>query len=174
MAKDEKDLEGDEVKTGGRKKLLLIIVAVVLLLVIAGGAAFFLMGSDAAPTDQAAAAEQGEPAEEAAPLPDPLYYQFKPQFVVSLPPGGRARMLQVSLEVMSRQQEAIDWLDRNSPMLRHYLFNLFSSQDPATLYSRDGREALDRAVLDRVRGLMTDNGFEGDIEAVYFNEFVLQ
>lgn len=171
MAKDEKDLEGDEADGGGggKKKLIIIIAAVVLLLLIGVGAALFLLGGDEP-------AEGDETAEAAEPevIPDPLYYQFKPKFVVSLPPGNRARMLQVDLQVMTREQEVVDYMTRNAPMLRHHLFNLFSTQDVPALYGREGREALAKAVEAELETLMKDKLPEGDVEAVYFHELVLQ
>lgn len=171
MAKDEKDLEGDdEAGGGGKKKLIIIIGAAVLLLLAGGGAAMFLLGgSDETGDDQAKAEEQAPVV-----LPDPIYYKFKPQFVVSLPPGQRARMLQISLQVMARQQPVIDYVDHNSPMLRHYLFNLFSTVDAASLYGREGREALAQSVKDDLNGILAEKGVEGGVEAVYFDELVLQ
>jgi len=175
MAKDEKDLEGDDEAAaggGGKKKLFIIIGAVVLLLLIGVGAALMFMGGDEEPAegDEAAQAEEAEPVE----LVDPIYFDFKPQFVVSLPPGGRAKMLQISLQVMSRDQLVIDYITRNAPMLRHHLFNLFSTQDATALYGREGREALAKAVEENLETLMKDNGIEGDVGAVYFSELVLQ
>jgi flagellar FliL protein len=173
MAKDEKDLEGDEAAAGGggKKKLFIIIGAVVLLLLIGVGAAVMLMGGDEAPAEgEEAKAEEAEPVE----LVDPIYFDFKQQFVVSLPPGGRAKMLQISLQVMSRDQAVIDYINRNAPMLRHHLFNLFSTQDAAALYGREGREALAKAVEENLETHMKDSGFEGDVGAVYFSELVLQ
>jgi flagellar FliL protein len=168
MAKDEKDLEGDEAKAGGKKKLLIIIAAVVLLLAVGGGVALLLLGGDE-PADEVAQAEQAPVAK-----PDPLYYEFKPQFVVNLPRGSRARMLQVKMEVMSRDQKVIDFIDHNSPMLRHHLFNLFSTQDASALYGRPGREALAKAVKAKLQSLLKAQQFKGEIEAVYFSELVLQ
>ena len=148
------------------------LIDVVLLLLIGVGVTLMLMGGGEAPAegDVAATADEAAPVE----LADPLYFDFKPQFVVSLPPGGRAKMLQISLQAMSRQQEVIDYLARNAPMLRHHLFNLFSDQDAAALYGREGREDLAKAVENKLETIMKDNGFEGDVEAVYFTELVVQ
>lgn len=167
MAKDDKDLQGEEETEGGggKKKLLIIIGAAVLLLVISTAAAVWLLSGD-----ESAEGEAAEP----EPLADPIYHEFDPQFVVNLPPGGRARMLQVKLQVMARDQAVIDYIARNDPMLRHHLFSLFSSQDASRLYGRDGREQLAQAVEQQLESTMKDNGFEGDVEAVYFTELVLQ
>lgn len=173
MAKDEKDLEGDDdaPKTGGKKKLIILLGAVVLLLLIGVGAALFLMGGD-----EAAEGEGDSETAEAEPvvLPDPLYYQFNPPFVVNLPPGGQARMLQLNMQVMTRDQAVVDYLTRNAPMVRHHLFNLFSTQDAKALYGREGRESLAKAIEEKLESIMKEKEAEGDIEAVYFTELVLQ
>lgn len=176
MAKDDKDLEGDEEAAaagGSKKKLFILIGAAVLVLLIGVGVALMLMGGDdkaSVEGEDAAATEEAEPVE----LVDPIYYPFKSEFVVSFPPGSRAKMLQTSLQVMSRDQAVIDYLAKNAPMLRHHLFNLLSEQDAAALYGREGREALAKAVEDRLETLMKEHGVEGDIGAVYFTELVLQ
>jgi flagellar FliL protein len=166
---DEKDLEGDENEGGGgKKKLIIIIVAAVLLLTVIGVAVVMLLGGG----DEAADGE--EAAQEEVVRHDPLYYAFEPQFVVNLPPGGKARMLQVSLQVMAHDQAVIDYMQANDPMLRHHMFNLFSSQDSSILYQRKGREALARAVEKLLERKMKENDFEADVQAVYFSELVLQ
>jgi flagellar FliL protein len=174
---DERDLEGDEEETesggGSRKKLLLLISIAVLLLAISGAAAFLLTGddepdADGAPADEAAA-EQA-PAER----PTPLYHAFSPEFVVNLQPGGRANMMQLSLQAMTHQQEVVAYLEQNDPMLRHHLFNLFSAQKADALFSRKGREALAKSATDLLNDKLQESGLEGDVQAVYFTELVLQ
>lgn len=181
---DEKDLDGEENAGGGKKKLIIIIGGVVLLLLIGVGAALFLMGGDEEPetgADGEVSAEAAEPVE----LPDPIYHKFDPQFVVSLPPGGPAGMLQISLQVMTRQQQVADYLTANDPMLRHELFDLLSEQDAKALYGREGREALAKAIENKLEAILhekldpttaTDDEapMVSDIEAVYFHELVLQ
>jgi flagellar FliL protein len=171
MAEDEKDLEGEEGEAtgGGKKKLLIIIIAAVLLIAIGVAVAMMLMGGDSPEGEETAE----EVAEEVV-RPDPLYHEFTPQFVVNLPPGGRAKMMQLSLQVMAHDQAVIDYIEQNDPMLRHHLFNLFSTQDASILYQRKGREALAKATEKLLEKKMKENNFEGDVQAVYFSELVLQ
>jgi flagellar FliL protein len=167
---DERDLEGDEeeVGGGGRKKLLLMIVAAALLLAISGGAALLLTGGDE-PAGEDMADEQ-----QAAKRPEPLYHAFYPEFVVNLQPGGRAKMMQLSLQAMTYQQEVVDFLEKNDPMLRHHMFNLFSAQKADAMFTRKGREALARDIEELLEQKMRDNALEGDVQGVYFTELVLQ
>lgn len=165
---DEKDLEGDEPK-GGKKKLIIIIAAVVLLLVVGGVAAWLLMGGD----EPAADGEEAV-AEEVVPKGPAIYHKMEPVFVVNLPSGGRAKMLQVEVDVLTYDPEVDAFLTQYDPMLRHHLFNLFSSQTPATLSSREGREALQAETKALLEKQMAEQGLESTIEAVYFTQFVLQ
>lgn len=171
MAKDEKDIEGEE-GGGGKKKLIIIIVAVVLLL--GGGAvAFFLMGGEE-PAEDEQAAEAEAPAEEAVPEGDPIYLEMKPKFVVNLPPGGPAKMLQIAVTVYTRQQPVADFITQNDPMLRHHLNNLFESQQAADLLTLEGKQKLQQAVKELLVQKMEEMDQAGEIKDVYFTEFVLQ
>lgn len=173
---DERDLEGDdeEIEGGGsKKKLLLIAIIAVLLLAISGAAAYLLTGGDEAAGEKAPgdeAVSEQDPAER----PEPLYHAFEPEFVVNLPPGGRAKMMQLSLQAMTHQEDVIAYLEQNDPMLRHHMFNLFSTQKADALFSREGREALAESVTELLNEKLQESGHEGDVQAVYFTELVLQ
>ncbi len=174
MAKDEKDIEGEENAGGGKKKLIIIIAAAVLLLG-GGAAAFLLMGGDeeAAEGEEAAKAEETE---QAAPPEEgePVYLPMEPKFIVNLPPGGPAKMLQISVTVFTRQQPVADFIKENDPMLRHHLNNLFESQQAAELLTREGREKLQQAVQELLQKKLEEFDQPGKIKGVYFTEFVLQ
>jgi len=175
MAKDNKDIEGDEEEAGGgKKKLILIIVGAVLLLAIGGGVAFFLMGGE---DDKATQGEGGEEAaEETVVLEEgePTYVEMEPQFVVNLPEGGPAKMLQLGLTVYTRHLEVSDWLTTNDPMLRHHLIELLEQQDAATLLTVEGKQALQTAILELLSSKMEELEQPGEIKGVFFTEFVLQ
>lgn len=173
MAKDDKDIEGEEGGGGGKKKLIIIIAAVVLLLG-GGAAAFFLMGGEDKPADETAAkAEEtakAKPPEEG----DPVYLDLKPKFIVNLPPGGPAKMLQIALTVYTRQQAVADFIKDNDPMFRNDLLNLFESQSSKELLTVEGKKKLQQAVQDLISKKLDEMDQTGKIKAVYFTEFVLQ
>jgi flagellar FliL protein len=157
-------------KSGGRKKLLLIGAVAVFLLLAAGAAAFLLLGGDEP------APEQGETAAVAEEDPgEPTYYKLDPEFVVNLPPGGKAKLLQVGLEVFTTDPEITEVLARHAPMLRHHLFDVLSSQSADELFTRAGREHLQEALQEELRNKLVAVGeSEPNIKAVYFTQFVLQ
>lgn len=173
MAQEYTDTEAGEGK-GGKKKLILIIIVAVVLLLGGGAAAFFLMGDDkqevAAEGDGKDEAEEEEESEGV-----PTYHEFKPAFVVNLPPGGGAKMLQVGVQVYTEDPTIVDALTTHDPMLRHHLFNILSSQPADSLSSREGREQLQAQVKDELISKLKDVGEKkANIESVYFTQFVLQ
>lgn len=171
MAEENPDPETEAGK-GGKKKLILIMIVAVVLLLGGGAAAFFLMGDD----EQEVAAEgEAEEEEDEAFEGEPTYHEMKPEFVVNLLPGGHAKMLQVGVQVYTRDPAVVDVLSKHDPMLRHHLFNVLSGQAADTLTSREGREQLQSQLKDELVSKLKSVGEnKAHIESVYFTQFVLQ
>jgi flagellar FliL protein len=170
----DEDLDlGIEKEGGSKKKLIIIIAAVVLVLLLGGGATMLLLSGDeeGVEADTAEAQQEESAAEEKLP---PLYHTLQPVFVVNLPPGSDAKMLQVGVNIMVRQPELLDFLKLNDPMIRHQLLNIFSVQDSATLRDRAGKEKLQAEVQVELQRIVQENGGSGDIEGVFFSSFVMQ
>lgn len=171
--KDENKDDGNaEGKEGGNKKMLIIIIAVsVLMMFIGAGATVFLMSSGDDEVAEGASTEQvAEEPEEG----DPIYINMKPEFVVNLPPGGPAGMLQLSVTVYTRQQEVANFIEANDPLLRHHLNNLLESRSSAELLTLEGKQALQQAVQDLFQEQMKAMEQAGNVNGVYFTQFVLQ
>jgi len=167
----EEDLDlGVEQDKGSRKKLI-IIIATTLLLLVGGslGVAWFLLGGE-----QAELADTQDGADKKQQPQPAIYYPMDPVFVVNLPEGGKAKLLQTSVQVMARGQQTIDFVQRNDPMIRHSLLNLFGSHTDAELSSRNGKEKLQAAVIKELNKIIKEQGGSGEIEAVYFTSFVMQ
>ncbi len=169
---DEKDIADDSPADGsGRKRLIIIAAGVLVLLLGAGGATYFMLDSE-----QPAVAE----AEEAQPEPvvveegEPVYYSFDPAFVVSLPPGGPAGMLQIAIDVMSRTPGVAETLEANDPMLRHHVLNLLETQQAADLMTVQGKEALQAELHRLLSEKLKELDQPGEIKGVYFTQLVMQ
>ena len=167
---DDKDI-AEQPQGGGRKKLIIIIGAVLVLLVGAGAAAFLLLGGD-----ETEVAGDGSAGEEVAEVEkgDPVYLKLDPAFVVNLPAGGKAKMLQIAIEVMTRTPTVGDTLDANDPMIRHHLLNLLEQQQAEDLMAREGREALQQAIHELLSERLKVLNEPGQIEGVFFTQFVMQ
>lgn len=190
MAKDEKDesTAEEEVKKGG-SSMKVIIIAVVLTLVIGGGLVggtfYFVNGMNA---DKEVAETDGEGGEEGdeeeaaveVVLP-PMYQSMDPKFVVSFGDQSRARFMQFSLEIMSRDGDVIAKIKDHMPVVRSSLLMLFGSQTYEVMSTREGKQKLlqDTAadINTTLKKITGDTDNEEDvamIEAAYFNSFVIQ
>ena len=161
---DEKD-NAEQAQGGGRKKLIIIIAAALVLLLAGGGVTYFLLADDDAET----VAE-----EEEVEKPDPLYLKLDPHFVVNLPPGGSVKVLQISIEVMTRVPTVIETLQANDPMIRHHVLNLLEQQQADDLMTVEGREALQQGIHELLTEKLHSLKEPGAIEGVFFTQFVMQ
>lgn len=169
---DEKDI-AEDAPTGGKKnktKLVIIVGGALVVLMGSVGAALFLLGGAGGPGTGAAEGDPAEVVEEG----DPQYHKLAPTFVVNLPPGGSAKMLQLSLEIMTYEPSVIETLNANDPMIRHHLINLLEEQQAARLMTLAGKEGLQQAIHDLLTEQLTALKEPGRIKGVFFTQFVMQ
>jgi flagellar protein FliL len=151
------------------RKLLIIIAATVV--VIGGGVGGWLaFGS------KAEAGKDGE-AKEAKHEPK-LPSQFvtlDPPFVVNFGPGASVRFLQIAVQLMTRDPHMVEFLERNTPIIRNDLLLLFGNKQPEEVATNEGKEALRAAALEAVRKIIAAEGQKPEgLEGVYFTSFVMQ
>jgi len=171
--------EGSAEKKGSGKTIILVVVGAVLLVAATGGVTLFLLQdkSAAAPAagDVADAAAAGS---EAAPAPPPggppMYFPITPAIVVNFEDTQSAQYMQVTLEVMSHNEDAIDAVRENLPAIRNSLLMLFSGQDADALRTRDGKEALRQLALTEIQKVVEQRIGSKGIEDVYFTSLVMQ
>ena len=85
------------------------------------------------------------------------------------------RFLQVTVEVMSRDQKTLELLKNNDPVVRNDLLILLGNQKYTELATPAGKEQLRAEALAAIRKDLVQAG--GDpklVEAVYFTSFVMQ
>ena len=151
---------------------LVIIIAVAVLVAGGGGAAaaMLLLGSDnESEIVESAEGEIVEP-EVVEETRDPIYWTLDPKFTITYNAGG-LRYLQVSMEVMSYEQKAIDSMIANMPAVRNAVIMLLSAQEFESLTTMEGKEALRASVLDTVQGAIRS---QEKLEEVFFTSFILQ
>lgn len=107
-------------------------------------------------------------------LPPAIYQSLEPPLVVSFDDGQLVRFLQITVEVMAREQNAIDEVNRHNPVIRNDLLMLFGGQDLTELYGREGKEALRVSARETVQRILEYNTGEPGIEDLYFTSFVVQ
>jgi len=150
----------------------IVLFSVIGLIVLGGGgtSAYFFVLKDDSPVNADFAAD-GEitaeiPQEE---LPPALYYNL-PSLVVSANYQGRLRYLQVKLSVMTRDEDTLELLQDNTPLLQDSLIMLLGSYEFTELETGEGKEALRQQAQEKISGLIRDDG----VESVLFTGFVIQ
>ena len=172
MAKQtvDQDLDlGIEKDKGPRKKLFLTVTIAALVLLLGGLGMAWMLFSDEGEREDEVVAAPAEPEK-----PPAIYQPLDPVFVVNLPPGGDAKMLQVGLEIMARDPDVIEFLKHNDPLVRNQLLDLFGTQSDTTLRKRTGKVRLQKEVLETLNRLIEDQAGPNAVEAVYFTAFVMQ
>ena len=111
-------------------------------------------------------------AEEAAAKAE-IYFAIDPPLVVNFEDGSAVRFLQITMEAMSKDQKAIDSVQKNVPLIRNNLLLIMSNRDYQSLMSREGKEKLRQEALTEIRAVQKKQG-GADIEDLLFTSFVVQ
>ncbi len=191
---DDKDNEkdGNEKKSKGSlvtKILLFGFLPLMTVVSLVMGTLFFsgaLSGGNGHAVDTAAEdSEEGhddeddgeegdEDAEEGGETLPAIYLPIDPAFVVNFASQGKARFLQVTVEVMSRDPVMSDQITLHMPVIRNNLMLLFSSQSYDGVSTLEGKEMLREEALEVVQQILEEETGDPGIEAVYFTSFVMQ
>ncbi|MGH8299130.1 MAG: flagellar basal body-associated FliL family protein [Steroidobacteraceae bacterium] len=160
---------GAEGSAAGKRRIPWLIVGIaVALLVIGSGAALLLTHAFGRSGASGTAAAK-------KPLAPPLYLALDPPFVVNFQADQIVRFLQVSVEVMSRDQKTLDLLKDNDPVVRNDLLILLANQKYSVLATPAGKQQLRADALAAIRkDLAQAGGDPNKLEAVYFTSFVMQ
>jgi flagellar protein FliL len=102
-----------------------------------------------------------------------FYYAFDPPMVVNFEDGSVVRFLQISMEVMTHDQKAIDSVQKNMPLIRNNLLLLMSNRNYQSLMSREGKDKLRAEALAEIRAVQSKQG-GGDVDDLLFTSFVVQ
>jgi flagellar FliL protein len=121
------------------------------------------------PVPAAASAHGGE----TPPGAPAIYFAIDPPLVVNFEEGSAVRFLQITMEVMARDQKAIDSVQKNVPLIRNNLLLLMSNRNYEELMSREGKEKLRQEALTEIRSVQKKEGGP-PIEDLLFTSFVVQ
>jgi len=179
---DDKEAEGETEKPKKKGKLLKIIIIVFSVLLLLGGAVggtlYFtgaLTGDHGLLSDNSSDTndQQGKSSKKKS-KKEPVYFAFDPPFVVNFVENNQIRYLQITLEVMTRNEEVVDDLKKHMPVIRNNLVLIFSDQTYDTISTSEGKQKLrDEALAEIQQVLKSETGKTG-VEAVYFTSFVMQ
>jgi len=161
MAEPDDDTNAASRLSGLKIALIIIIPSLLITSTIAG---FYLGGGYNG--------DRGDPNKE---VPAPaIYIPLDPAFVVNFADGGKAKFLQVSVEVMTRHSEVVEHVTTHMPVIRNNLVLLFSSQTYDSVSTLEGKEALREEALGVIQKILEEETGDPGVEAVYFTSFVMQ
>jgi flagellar FliL protein len=181
----EEEIQAAVERAAKKKKLIMLGgVALVLLLLMGGGTVLalkFLGDKDSA--EPIAEVKPGEGEGEAVkPAEKEEEHKGKPAFYDSLDPaflanfmvGGRQHYLQISLNAMARDEEAIAALHTHMPLVRNRIVMQLSGEQFEQLQTDAGRAQLQQKLLTAIQEIMAKETGKPRIEQIFFTNFVMQ
>ena len=166
--KTEEAAEAEVPATGGKKKMILLIVGALVLVGGAVGGTLMVVGGGGGNAEEVV---EAEPEEEKG---DPSYISIKPAFTVNLEPDDPVNFLQISLQVLTFNDDVADDLEKHNPLVRNNLVALFGRQKSETLRTPEGKLQLQQDVLDTIQSVINEYGSGGEVSNVFFTSFVMQ
>lgn len=169
--------------------LIPIVGAAVLSAAMSGAAVYFLSPKPVAPAhaaeaDEATAEAHDETAadgEEASAEGHGAgkkgaanYLPLAPAFVVNINDGDASHFLQVEIEVAAKSPAAIEALKLHNAQIRNALLMLLGAQTATDVATREGKEALQKKVLEEIQKILSKETGKAGVDAVYFTSFVMQ
>lgn len=172
MADDEEAEIELEKSTGGKKKIIIIALAALVLIGGAIGGTLFVVGGSN--DDSETSAEAASESEVEVDKGYPTYVDLKPPFTVNLSPDDPVGFLQISLQVLTYSDDVAEQLEKHKPLIRNNLVVLFGKQNSNELRAPEGKAQLQKSILEVVQMVIDKYGTGGEIENVFFTNFVMQ
>jgi flagellar FliL protein len=171
MTDNDSKTEDAVTNGGGMKRALTAGGAAVIFIILGVFAGPMLRDvvSDPAVDAQSAADEPGAAGNPAlyTSLHPPLVVNFKDSF-------GDGHYMQITMEVMAREQKVIDAVKNHTPVIRNALILLYGTVDYDALSTREGKEKMLADGLKEIQGVMTREIGSSGVEAVYFTNLIIQ
>lgn len=169
MAEEEKGTEAGASSGGGMMQKLMF-AGIGLALVAAGVVGGMTLFGGDTPAEGDAAVEDAAPSEGPA-----LYTSLHPPLVVNFKDSvGESHFMQITMEVMAREQGIINAVREHTPVIRNALILLYSGAIYEEITTRKGKEKMLAEGLAEIQKVMTKEIGEPGVEAVYFTALVIQ
>jgi len=195
MAEKEKiDLGLDPEPESPMKKMIIIIVGTILVTLIIIFTTLYFLGifppkSETPPaeeqgTEETTEEEGGEHKEsskksahkggEEGEAHAPTYESLDP-FTITYKNNPEVRVVQVSISVMVSNPVILEAIKKHKPMIRNNLLLLLSAEDPVSLKTAEGKQALQVKIKTEIDAIIKKQIKEKNaIEGVFFTSFIMQ
>jgi len=172
MADEETAVEEQPAKSGGKLKMMIfggIAVTLIAAGIFAGPAVMNMISPD---EDVEAESAEDDSVANSEPA---IYQSLHPPLVINfLDLSGNAHYMQITLEVMSRNQEVINAVREHTPVIRSALILMFGAASYESAVTREGKQQLLDDALMEIQNVMSEQTGDPGIEAVYFTSLVIQ
>jgi flagellar FliL protein len=170
----EEELEAEpvvvEAAQGGMGKKLLfggIALSVIVAGIFAGPPVIKMITGS---SDEADGAEPAVVASKPA-----LYYSLLPPLVVNFEDVlGATHFMQITMDVMSRDQDVINAVRDHAPIIRNNLILLYGNSIYEDVTTRKGKEKMLADGLAEIQKVMQEKIGVTGVEAVYFTSLIIQ
>ncbi len=179
MAKPEELDLADKGAKGGSKKIILIAVLVLVgMLALVGTLVGTLWALGVIPAQQGEAAqvstEQVEESTEEESQGPAVYMKVDPPFVVNFDGQGKARFLQVTMEIVGHDESALEDAMHHMPAIRNAMLLILSSQSYDVLSTVEGKEQLRQQALAEVQVILEREVGHSAVDDLYLTSLVMQ
>lgn len=177
---DEEEVVAPKKKGKPILMIAVIVLSVILLLGMAVGGTLYFSGafsgevSEDEPKKGKKDKDTKSGKSEDEMVAAPIYYPFELPFVVNFVTNSQVRYMQVTIEVMARDQAVIDSVKEHTPLIRNNIIMILSDADFETVITSSGKQMLRDQTLAEVRKIIKSATGEPGVEALYFTGFVIQ
>lgn len=174
-SEDSEDNEGSGKSELGLKKII-IISSVVFVFIIGGvvGLLMFLLSPEKSTDTSNENIDAVESSEEINPkLKQSYFYTIRPPFTVNFVASRKAKFLRVSVDLVMKDTDAIDYIEENLPFIKNDLVVLFSSRSFDELKTPEGKEQLRSESLGKVKTILKRETGKSWVNNILFTSFVM-
>lgn len=158
---------------GGKGKIIVIAVGAIVLLaagIFAGPMVQDMMGGGEAETP-----EDTEETAEAPQGKDAIYQGIHPPLLINfIDERGKGRFLQISLELLTREQSVVEAIKTHTPVIRNNLILLYGDITYGDVSTREGKAKMLAMALEEINKILEEQTGAPGVEAVYFTNLVVQ
>ena len=167
----EIDAEAAEEQSGGSKSKLIIIAIVLVVLAVGGYFATPTIMNMISPPPES----EDEVVDETGTSKPALFASLHPPLVVNFRDSfGDPHFMQVTLEVMARDQGIIDEVKNHAAVIRNSLILMYGSVDYDFVTTREGKEQMLADALEETQLIIERETGETGVEAVFFTALIIQ
>ena len=172
MAEEETTAEATEEVESGGGKTKLIIIGVALVVIAVGGyfALPYVLNMISPPPET-----EAEVAEDTGSGKPALFASLHPPLVVNFQDSyNETHFMQITLEVMARDQAIIDEVKNHAAVIRNSLILMYGNVEYEVVTTREGKEKMLADALAEIQRIIEAETGESGVEAVYFTGLVIQ